>query len=83
MGAEVVPFPVVRRLAFLERQVAVAASLRPTASARYISYQLQVQANTMRRKGMAEHYIADEIAAMETEILRGLDLRLADDGGAA
>jgi hypothetical protein len=68
MTATVIPFPIVRRHLFIQRQADHAVSMNPDASARYLEYQLEVQANSMRRKGIAEDLIAREVKCMETAI---------------
>jgi hypothetical protein len=72
--AIVFPFPIVRRLAFIRKQADCASLMNPDASARYVQYQLQVQRDAMRRRGIAEDLIARELKCMErairTELMR-------------
>ena len=70
MTATILPFPILRRHGFIEKQAAHAASMNPDASARYVEYQIQVQRDAMRRRGIAEHLIARELDLMERAIRR-------------
>ena len=83
MTAVVLPFPVRRRLSFIERQAEVAAELgRPAAAKQYIDRQLQLQATTMRRKGVSEQLIGNELVSMENAICALLS-RWFQSGGVA
>lgn len=81
MTATVLPFPILRRHGFIEKQAAHAARMNPDASARYIEYQIQVQRAAMRRRGIAEDLIARELKLMEAAIRREL-LQPQSTGGA-
>ena len=81
MTATVLPFPIIRRHGFIEKQAAHAACMNPDASARYIEYQIQVQRDAMRRRGIAEDLIARELKLMEAAIRREL-LQPQSTGGA-
>jgi hypothetical protein len=70
MSAAVLPFPILRRHGFVRKQAAHASCLNPSASARYVEYQLQVQRDAMRRRGIAENLIGREIELMEAAIQR-------------
>jgi hypothetical protein len=74
MTAVIVPFPIARRRAFIQKQADHATCLNPDASERYLEYQLQVQRDAMRRRGVAEDLIARELkcmaAAVRQELLR-------------
>jgi hypothetical protein len=78
--AKVLPFPILRRHGFIEKQAAHAASMNPEASARYIEYQIQVQRDAMRRRGIAEDLIARELKLMEAPIRRELVQALSTGG---
>jgi uncharacterized protein DUF6074 len=80
--AEVLPFPIVRRRAYVTKQAAHAACMNPDAGERYIQYQLKIQGDSLRRKGVPEPMIEREISGLETAI-RGSMQRLLIDGGAA
>lgn len=68
MSAEIIPFPIARRQAFIQKQVDHAASMNPDAAARYLQYQLQVQGEALRRRGVAEDRIARELNSMGAAI---------------
>ena len=81
MTAIILPFPILRRHGFIEKQAAHAASVNPDASARYIEYQIRVQRDAMRRRGIAEDLIARELKLMEAAIRQEL-LQAQSTGGA-
>ncbi|UPK28388.1 DUF6074 family protein [Bradyrhizobium sp. 195] len=81
--AEVVPFPITRRRAFIARQAHVAAGMRPEAGERYIQHQLNTQAASMRRKGVADFVIQRELNSMELAIRTTMDCRRIWPGGAS
>jgi hypothetical protein len=81
MSADVLPFPIARRSAFIQKQADHATCLRPDAAGRYIEYQLQVQRDAMRRRGVAEDLIARELKCMEAAISLEL-LRVSLSAGA-
>ena len=81
MTATVLPFPILRRHGFIEKQAAHAACMNPDASPRYIEYQIQVQRDAMRRRGIAENLITRELKMMEAAIRREL-LQAQSTGGA-
>ena len=68
MTATVVPFPIAQRAAFIRKQADHATCLNPHAAERYLQYQLQVQCDAMRRRGIADDLIARELKCMETAI---------------
>jgi predicted GIY-YIG superfamily endonuclease len=70
MTATILPFPILCRHGFIQKQAAYAACMNPDASARYLSHQLKVQSDAMRRRGVAEALIAREIKNMESAIRR-------------
>lgn len=72
MTAAVLPFPILRRHGFVQKQASHAACMNPDSSARYIEYQIQVQREAMQRRGVAAELIARELELMETAILREL-----------
>lgn len=74
MTATILPYPIARRLAFIQKQADHATCLNPDAAERYLEYQMQVQRDAMRRRGVAEDLIARELrcmaAAIRNELLR-------------
>ena len=81
MTATILPFPILRRYGFVQKQAAHAAGMNPDAGVRYIEYQIQVQRDAMRRRGIAEDLIARELKLMEAAIRRAL-LQAQLTGGA-
>ena len=71
-SADIVPFPIARRRAFIRKQADHAACMNPDASARYLEYQLQVQRDAMRRRGITEDLIALELKCMERAVRQEL-----------
>ena len=72
MTAVITPFPIARRRAFIQTQADRATCLRPDAAGRYLEYQLQVQRDAMRRRGVTEDLIARELKCMELAIRQEL-----------
>lgn len=66
--AEIVPFPISRRAAFIKRQAERAARLNPDAGERHIEQQVKIQIDAMRRKGVADEIIEHEAKCMEAAI---------------
>jgi hypothetical protein len=64
MTAIVLPFPIARRRAFIRKQVSHAALINPKAGVRYLQHQLRIQADSMRRKGIAEDLVQRELRFM-------------------
>ena len=64
MTASVVPFPLARRRTFIAKQASHAAMMNPDAGVRYLQHQLDVQAESMRRKGIDEAIIQRELRCM-------------------
>jgi hypothetical protein len=69
---EVIPFPLIRRRTFIDRQAARVADLNRDAGERHIAHQLEVQAGAMRRKGIDEALIAQQLLCMESAIRASL-----------
>lgn len=68
MTAEVLPFPLARRLDLIHRQADYALCLRPEKAEQHIQRQLQCQRDALRRRGVAENIVAREIRDMEAAI---------------
>jgi hypothetical protein len=80
MTATVFPFPLVRRMDMIERQSRYAAELNPASAERFIQQQLNIQGDSMRRRGIEERLIRHELRCMELEIRARLHLSVT--GGA-
>ncbi len=81
--AVVIPFPVIRRQAFIDRQAQRSAELTNDAGQRYIAHQVDVQAAAMRRKGIDEDLIARESRCLEAAIRASLWRLIITPGGVA
>lgn len=68
--ARVIPFPILRRRAFVSRQIEMIASMTKRGAERYITNQCQAQIEAMRRKQIDKLTIAREVASLES-VLRG------------
>jgi hypothetical protein len=68
-AAVVVPFPLARRLCFIDRQIKRASELNCEAAERHIAYQIEIQRNAMRRRNIDEKLIRHELASMESTSL--------------
>ena len=69
--AEVVAFPIARRVAFLERMADCVWGCRDRA--RYLARACEQQREAMRRRALSEEIIESEIASFEREIMWRLD----------
>jgi hypothetical protein len=74
MTAAIVPFPMANRRSLIIRQARYAAQLSPDAAGDHIQRQLKIQAQAMRRRGIDEVLISQEVNRLETSI-RALLLR--------
>lgn len=70
--AEIVPFPIVKRVDFIARQAAYAASLRRESGEAHIQRQLDTQRQVMHRRGVAPTRIEREVKALESAIRAAL-----------
>jgi hypothetical protein len=64
----VIPFPLARRRSMICRLARYASQLRSEAAERHIQLQLQVQADTMRRRGVDEDLVRRELKYMESAV---------------
>jgi len=64
MTVTILPFPILRRHGFIQKQAAHAACMNPNAAARYIEYQIQVQVqrDAMRRRGLGRRRYESKLA---------------------
>lgn len=70
--AEVVPFPLARRRAFIERHARIIAGMRADAGERYLHRQLLIQFDTLERKGVACDVIEREVLSLQSAIRAAL-----------
>ena len=69
MSATVIPFPLSRRVAFVERHAEIMSGLEPKSAERHLAYQLKIQHATLERRGVAAECIEREVASLERAIL--------------
>jgi hypothetical protein len=82
MSAVIIPFPITRRSKFVARQVRRVLELNPHARERHIHLQLKIQAEAMRRKGIAPNLIDGELKSLEFVIRQALNRTSMKPGGA-
>lgn len=70
--AGVVPFPAVRRLAFVRKHAARMAELPDTTAQKHLLHQLDVQRRTMLRRGISPDVAERECALLQAAILAEL-----------
>jgi hypothetical protein len=68
MPATIIPFPIVRRRDFIRRHAARMAMLPEPTAEKHLAYQIRLQAETMRRRGIAADQITSQVRALETAI---------------
>ena len=64
----VIPFPLARRRAFVDRHARLISTMRPEAGERHLARQLSIQAENLRRKGIPSGTIEREVAALGVAI---------------
>jgi hypothetical protein len=82
MSAVILPFPINRRYNFIARQVRRLFELHAYSRERHICLQLKIQADAMRRKGIADNLVARELKSMEFAVRKGLSRGFATPFGA-
>jgi Family of unknown function (DUF6074) len=65
---KIVPFPAARRSVFIHKHAMLMARFSQAKADAHLRQQLQIQADTMRRKGIAEEVVAGEIRRLESAI---------------
>jgi hypothetical protein len=79
--AAVLPFPIVRRHGFVAKQVAHASLMNPDSGVRYLQYQLKLQGDAMRRRGIDEDLVQRELRCMASTIRAAFAQNVADNPG--
>jgi len=79
----VIPFPRTRNRPFVLKHAARMAKLPQKTAEKHLAHQLQVQAQTMTKRGIAPEIIEDEIRALESAIRAELWYVVMLGGGAA
>lgn len=83
MTATVVPFPLARRTAMIQRQADYALCLKPEKAEQHIQRQIQTQADLLRRRGVDDGVIVRELASMESAIRAAMWRLMFDTPGEA
>ena len=81
--AQVIPFPLAARRAFVMRQADVVLSMKPESGERHIVRAVDQQREIMARKGVAPDIINRECASLEAAIRTALWRAVLTPGGAA
>jgi hypothetical protein len=68
MSATILPFPLVRRRDFVLRNAARIADASPRTAEKLLAHAVQVQVDTMARRGIAPDLIAREAKGLESAI---------------
>jgi hypothetical protein len=68
----VVPFPLARRRAFIERHARLIATMRPDAGERHLDRQLRIQFENLQRRGFDAQTIEREVVALDAAIRAAL-----------
>ena len=71
-SSTVIPFPLARRRAFIDRHARLIATMRPEVGERYLDRQLQVQFENLQRRGIDLEIINHEIIALDVAIRAAL-----------
>jgi Family of unknown function (DUF6074) len=79
--ATVLPFPIVRRHGFVAKQATHASLMNPDSGVRYLQYQLKLQGNAMRRRGIDEDLVQRELRCMASAIRAAFAQNVADNPG--
>ena len=66
--AEIVPFPLTRRRAFISRHAARIADAAPKTGEKLLAHQIRQQAAALARKGVAADIVERECRALEAAI---------------
>lgn len=83
MAAEVVPFPLARRVAFIRKQASSMAARSCGLAEKYLALQMRIQASALSSRGVDAQAVAREVEAMERAIRVELTAMLAKQKGGA
>lgn len=64
----VVPFPRARDRSFVRRHASYISTLKADRAERYLAKQMQIQADTLARRGIAPEVVAEQVKALESAI---------------
>jgi hypothetical protein len=79
----VIPFPLARRRDFVLRNAGRMADASPRTAEKLLAHPVQIQVDTMTRRGIAPDLIAREAKTLENAIRAELWRRVRRPGGAA
>jgi hypothetical protein len=79
----IIPFPRTRNRPFVLKHAARMAKLPAKTAEKHLAYQLEVQAQTMARRGIPPEVIRNEIGLLERAIRAELGNVVVSGGGAA
>jgi len=69
MNVRVIPFPLSRRIAFVERHADIISGLPPKRAERHLAHQLKIQHEALERRGVDPERINRELTSLERAIL--------------
>lgn len=78
-SGNVIPFPLARRRAFIDRHARLIGTMRPDAGERYLVRQLSIQAENLSRKGIPSNTVEREVAALGAAIRAAMWLAACGD----
>ncbi|TAH67631.1 MAG: hypothetical protein EWM45_06625 [Rhodopseudomonas palustris] len=81
--AQIVPFPPARRVDFVERHARMIAGMSAEAGEGHMQRQIDIQRQTLERKGVAADLIEAELKALESAIRAALWRTIMAPGGRA
>ena len=81
--AEVIPFPLARRRDLIARQARWFGEQKRRSAERNLLVQIEVQAETLRRRGISEDRVADECRTLEAAIRAQISRQFRSPNGAA
>lgn len=79
--AEILPFPLARRRGFIERHARLIAGMNAEAGERHLIRQLEIQFDTLERKGIDCDVIEREVLALRSAIRNALWSAVLTPGG--
>ncbi|MGN6285199.1 MAG: DUF6074 family protein [Afipia sp.] len=79
--AEIIPFPLAHRRAFVERHARLIAGMSAEAGERHLIRQLEIQFDTLARKGVNCDLVEREVVALRNAIRAALWSAVLTPGG--
>ena len=81
--AEIIPFPLARRVEFVRRQANCALNMKPESGERHILRQVDQQRDILLRKGVSPEFVQRECGSLEAAIRAALWRGVLTPGGVA